>query len=147
MKSRQKSPTNKCKKIMYDGNYDASCMLISRPVSDKNSSSVFYIAQGVHKKCTQMCRQWWIVELHGCSCSWNHNTWTAWTCFLSCYLPNYKRCNSETWLTQSLRCKFSFSFLFHSNYITWLWKWNTLKHGKYVVNTCVLSFCIWVHFV
>lgn len=89
-------------------------------------------------------RQWWIVELHGCSWSC---TWTVWACFLSCYLPNYKGCNSETWLTQSLWCKFSFSFLFHSNYITWLWKWNTLKHGKYVVDTCVLSLCIWVHFV
>jgi len=54
---------NKCSVIMNDGNYIASCMLALLLVSERNCSSVFYVTQSVHKKCTQMCRQWWTVKL------------------------------------------------------------------------------------
>jgi len=123
---------------MNGGNYNASCMLALLLVS----SSVFYVAQSVLKKCTRMCRQWWTVKLHGCSCSWNHNTWTSWVCVLSWYLAYLQE--MQLW---NLQCKISFSFLFYSNYKTWLWKWNTLKHEKYVVDTCFFYPCAYEYFL
>jgi hypothetical protein len=143
VKSRQKSPTNKWKEIMNDGNYDASCMLILLLVSERNSSSVFYVAQSVHKKCIQMCRQWWTVKLHGFNCSWNHNTWTAIIyLFFLVILPTYKRCSSETFGVSS-HFHFCFTRIIKHGYEN-----ETLWNMRNMLWTPVfLSLCIWLLFV